>query len=375
MLTLTADDGFCRHCSLCRRVPWLLSSESTRVLTEYRPSAARRARADYATLRLLAGAIVAIFCFVGWTGQLQDLKAEEVRPDAPPPEAATLRFAGADPIITGSVKALFTTVGTFVGPNEAMKADRLRPDVDVLSMTKSFEAERTRIAALQTSNPGAAPVPAATQVADSVVAVSPTAVSAKIALAAVDPSAAAAPQPGSAALSAIDSAAAPTPPVPGTLSRQLAYAREDAPITTFPKYPVSDTYSAKDLNCLAQAIYFEARGESYRGQVAVAQVVMNRLAHPLYPKTICNVVFQDAGHRDACQFSFACDGIPEVINEPQPWKQAQEIAGKVASGELYLSEVGNATHYHATYVYPDWAPQLTRVTKIGMHIFYKFRGA
>jgi spore germination cell wall hydrolase CwlJ-like protein len=102
---------------------------------------------------------------------------------------------------------------------------------------------------------------------------------------------------------------------------------------------------------------------------------MNRLAHPLYPKTICNVVFQDAGHRDACQFSFACDGRPEVVDEPKPWAQAKEIAEKVADGELYLPEVGAATHYHATYVYPDWAPRLKRVTKIGMHIFYKFKRA
>ena len=327
----------------------------------------------------MAGIVLAVLCYSGLTTGAQGPGHGDVRPDAAPAPGATLHFAGTDPIITGSVGRLFEVVGTFVGPNEAMKGDRLRPDVNVLSLTRSFDAERMRIAALQTSNnPGAAPVAAATQVADSVVPVSPTAVSAKIALAAVDPSAATAAAPDSAALNAIDSAAAPTPPappVPGTLSRQLAYAREDAPITTFPGYQVSDKYAAKDLNCLAQAVYFEARGESYRGQVAVAQVVMNRLAHPLYPKTICNVVFQDAGHRDACQFSFACDGIPEVINEPAAWKQAQEIAAKVASGELYLPEVANATHYHATYVYPDWAPQLKRVTKIGMHIFYKFRGA
>ena len=326
----------------------------------------------------MAGIVLAVISYIGLTSGAQGPGHGDVRPAIAAAPGATLHFVGTDPIITGSVGHLFEAVGTFVGPNEAMKGDRLRPGVDVLSLTKSFDAERTRIAALQNSdNKGALPVAAATQVADSTVPVSPTAVSAKIALAAVDPSLAAGSAPPTAALNAIDSAVPglPAPPVPGTLSKQLAYAREDAPLTTFPKYQVSDTYSAKDLNCLSQAIYFEARGESYRGQVAVAQVVMNRLAHPLYPKTICNVVFQDAGHRDACQFSFACDGIPEVINEPGPWKQAQEIAGKVASGELYLTEVGAATHYHATYVYPDWAPQLKRVTKIGMHIFYKFRGA
>jgi hypothetical protein len=327
----------------------------------------------------MAGFLLAVVCYGVLITGVAGPGNGDVRPDARHAPQATLSFAGADPIITGSVGHLFETAGTFVGPNEAMKADRLRPGVDVLSLTRSFDAERTRMAALvNTENAGALPVAAATQVADSTVPVSPTAVSARIALAAVDPSAVTLAPPSTSALNAIDSAATPTAPaipIPGTLSRQLAYARADAPITTFPKYEVSDKYSAKDLNCLAQAVYFEARGESYRGQVAVAQVVMNRLAHPLYPKTICNVVFQDAGHRDACQFSFACDGIPEVINEPGPWKQAEEIAQKVASGELYLTEVGNATHYHATYVYPDWAPQLRRVTKIGMHIFYKFKNA
>ena len=126
---------------------------------------------------------------------------------------------------------------------------------------------------------------------------------------------------------------------------------------------------------MATAIYFEARGESYRGQVAVGQVVMNRLAHPIYPKTICGVVFQNEQMRNACQFSFACDGIPETVTEPQAWAQAESIAKGVISGSLYLPEVENATHYHATYVYPDWAPQLKRVTKIGNHIFYKFKNA
>jgi len=327
----------------------------------------------------MTGATLAILSYVGLTegalgpGQQHALSVVVKTAEAP---AATISFNGVDPIITGSVSHLFEAVGTFVGPNEAMKQDRLRPDVDVLAMTKSFNEARTKIASLtQSNNPTAAPVPATTVVADSVKPVSPTAVSAKIAIAAVDPSVVASPAPDTAAINAIDSAAAPAVPLPATLSKQLAYAREDAPITTFPNYPVSDKYSAADMNCLSQAIYFEARSESYRGQAAVAQVVMNRLAHPLYPKTICNVVFQDAGHRNACQFSFACDGIPEVINEPGPWKQAKEIAEKVASGELYLPEVGNATHYHAVYVYPDWAPRLKRVTKIGMHIFYKFRNA
>ena len=124
---------------------------------------------------------------------------------------------------------------------------------------------------------------------------------------------------------------------------------------------------------MAQAVYFEARGESYRGQVAVAQVVINRLHHRLYPSTICGVVFQNQHMRNACQFSFACDGIPERVNDPKAWKQAQEIARGAVSGQLYVKEVGQATHYHATYVYPDWAPRMKKVTRIGLHVFYQFK--
>src|SRR5690606_16794036 len=132
----------------------------------------------------------------------------------------------------------------------------------------------------------------------------------------------------------------------------------DTPVTTFDGSAIDAKgrkVSAKDMWCLAQAIYFEARGESYRGQVAVAQVVLNRLAHKLYPNSICGVVFQNQHMRNACQFSFACDGIPERVTDAKSWKQAEEIARGAVAGTLYVQEVGQATHYHATYVYPDWA--------------------
>jgi spore germination cell wall hydrolase CwlJ-like protein len=130
---------------------------------------------------------------------------------------------------------------------------------------------------------------------------------------------------------------------------------------------------AKQLWCLSTAIYFEARGESYRGQVAVAQVVLNRVKDYRYPKTICGVVYQNQTRRNSCQFSFACDGRPESIDDPKSWAQAQEIATKVTDGELYLTEVADATHYHASYVRPAWAPRMQKVTQIGLHIFYKFK--
>ncbi|MDF2980389.1 MAG: cell wall hydrolase, partial [Devosia sp.] len=129
----------------------------------------------------------------------------------------------------------------------------------------------------------------------------------------------------------------------------------------------------KEMWCLATAIYFESRGEKYRGQVAVGQVVMNRVKHRLYPSTICGVVFQNQQRRNACQFSFACDGIPETVNDQKSWKQAMAIAKDVISGKEYLTEVGYSTHYHATYVYPHWAPRMKKNVKIGMHVFYQFK--
>jgi spore germination cell wall hydrolase CwlJ-like protein len=105
----------------------------------------------------------------------------------------------------------------------------------------------------------------------------------------------------------------------------------------------------------------------------VAQVVLNRVKDRRYPDTICGVVFQNQSRRNSCQFSFACDGIPEVINDSKSWAQAEDIAQRFTSGELYLTEVADATHYHATYVSPAWAPRMTKVTQVGLHVFYKFK--
>ncbi len=180
--------------------------------------------------------------------------------------------------------------------------------------------------------------------------------------------------PVSGALSAIDGIAPQSAvPTPVTASQQLAYARETAPVTGSFGTGESMEASSKEMWCLATAVYFEARGESYRGQVAVAQVVLNRVKDHRYPSTICGVVFQNQSRRNACQFSFACDGIPEAVTERKPWEQAEDIAKKVVDGELYLTEVGDATHYHATYVRPAWAPRMQKVTQIGLHVFYKFK--
>ena len=135
-----------------------------------------------------------------------------------------------------------------------------------------------------------------------------------------------------------------------------------------------EVFSAKEQDCLAEGIYFESRGESVKGQAAVAQVILNRVRNPAYPKTICDVVYQNEDWTNACQFSFACDGIRHVVNQPYNWKVARQVAMAVTAGKIWLPEVGSATHYHAVYVRPRWAAEMVKVGRIGMHIFYRTYG-
>ncbi len=131
-----------------------------------------------------------------------------------------------------------------------------------------------------------------------------------------------------------------------------------------------EEFRNKELNCLATAIYFEARDEPVRGQIAVGQVIMNRVRSPYYPKTICGVVYQGAQNRHSCQFSFACDGKPDRITEKKEWEASIRVAKQVITGKPWIEEVGYATHYHATYVNPQWKHLVRRVAQIGTHIFY-----
>ena len=131
--------------------------------------------------------------------------------------------------------------------------------------------------------------------------------------------------------------------------------------------------SARQMRCLAEAIYFEARSEPEAGQAAVAQVVLNRVRSGIFPTDVCGVVYQDANHPFACQFTFACEGKSLRIEEPGAWAIATRIAKEVVAGTNYDPKLIGAVNYHATYVYPFWAPSLRRVDKIGMHIFYAMR--
>jgi spore germination cell wall hydrolase CwlJ-like protein len=124
-------------------------------------------------------------------------------------------------------------------------------------------------------------------------------------------------------------------------------------------------------NCLARAVYFEARSESELGQMAVAKVILNRVKSPEYPNTICGVVYQGTQRRNSCQFSFACDGLPDDIRQPGAWAQAKRIAQRAIDGDPKVaSKLGGALHYHADYVKPKWARSMRKAIKIGRHIFY-----
>jgi spore germination cell wall hydrolase CwlJ-like protein len=128
---------------------------------------------------------------------------------------------------------------------------------------------------------------------------------------------------------------------------------------------------AKSEKCLAEAVYFEARGEAVRGQIAVAQVVLNRTFSGYYPTTVCGVVYQNRYRHFACQFTFACDNTPDVIREPDMWDRAKKIAKAMLDGQIWLPEVGKSTHYHAYWVRPSWVSEMKRMYKFGVHTFYR----
>ena len=128
---------------------------------------------------------------------------------------------------------------------------------------------------------------------------------------------------------------------------------------------------ARAERCLANAVYFEARDQPYKGQVAVAQVVMNRVFSGFYPEDVCGVIYQNADHHLACQFTFACDGKRKVINERGAWARANRISKETLAGKLYEPAVGTATHYHALYVHPNWVREMHKLVRFGIHSFYR----
>jgi hypothetical protein len=131
---------------------------------------------------------------------------------------------------------------------------------------------------------------------------------------------------------------------------------------------------SRALKCLADAIYYEAANEPDAGQRAVAQVILNRMRHPTYPNSVCGVIYQGSERATGCQFSYSCDGSMARIPARASWLRAQRVAAQALAGSVY-APVGMATHYHATYVYPYWAPSLNFVGTIGAHRFYTWKGS
>ncbi len=179
-------------------------------------------------------------------------------------------------------------------------------------------------------------------------------------------------------------AAPPTPP-PQTF-RQMTPQEAQAfnasiPFSDLPnpaaaafKLDVADAIDhTRALNCLTMAVYYEAANEPDQGQAAVAQVVLNRLRNPLFPKTVCGVVLQGSTLPTGCQFTFTCDGSLGRPPSPAGWLRAQRVAERALDGYVEKS-VGEATHYHTIWVAPYWQSSVVKLTRIGAHIFYRWDG-
>ena len=167
------------------------------------------------------------------------------------------------------------------------------------------------------------------------------------------------------------------PPIPVPRPTDIAVAERIKGIA-----PFGEASAEKELRCLAQAIYFEARSEPVRGQRAVGQVILNRVASPHYPDTICGVVHENAHLPNRCQFSFACDGKPEIITEREQWQEILSLARGLLACEATCPDematqeaLWSSTHYHADYVSPTWAKALRLTGHVGHHLFYQERAA
>ncbi|MEM9550178.1 MAG: cell wall hydrolase [Pseudomonadota bacterium] len=122
--------------------------------------------------------------------------------------------------------------------------------------------------------------------------------------------------------------------------------------------------------CLSEALYFEARGETVKGQFAVAEVIMNRVKSTRFPSTLCGVINQGTGKKYQCQFTYTCDGYKEVIAEPKAFERVSKVARAIIDGAP-MQLTGGATHYHTKHVRPAWSRVYKRTAAIGVHLFYR----
>ncbi len=175
-----------------------------------------------------------------------------------------------------------------------------------------------------------------------------------------------------------------TPPVlalPSLTPEAARALNASIPLSTLPNPPARPFRlqggelldEARAIDCLTAAVYYEAGFEPLAGQQAVAQVVLNRLRHPAFPKTVCGVVFQGANRKTGCQFTFTCDGALARRPDEAAWRRSREVAAAALTG-FVMTSVGEATHYHAVYVAPYWNTSLLKVANIGAHVFYRWTG-
>lgn len=148
--------------------------------------------------------------------------------------------------------------------------------------------------------------------------------------------------------------------------------RPDTPAAAF-VLKTSEANRERALECMTEAVYYEAASEGADGQRAVAQIVLNRMRHPAYPNTVCGVIYQGSDRSTGCQFTFTCDGSLSRAPIQSLWKQARRIATEALSGKVF-GPVGHSTHYHADYVLPYWADSLDKSAQVGRHIFYRLKG-
>lgn len=161
--------------------------------------------------------------------------------------------------------------------------------------------------------------------------------------------------------------------VPVSRFAGLLRAPENAPEVTFSGEWLDTRPAATgnaDWACLSEALYFEARGETLKGQFAVAEVIMNRVKSTRFPDSICGVVKQGTGRKFQCQFTYKCDGIPETIRERGAYAAVGKVARAVIDGQAPVLTNG-ATYYHTTAVRPKWSRVFTKTAAIGVHIFYR----
>jgi spore germination cell wall hydrolase CwlJ-like protein len=154
----------------------------------------------------------------------------------------------------------------------------------------------------------------------------------------------------------------------------MSLRSKPSPVTKIRDVVNRPAYQAymREKDCLATAVYFEARGESAKGQKAVAEVILARTRVPGRPKSICGVVYEGSHRSTGCQFSFTCDGIADRVRSQEAWRQAMRVATNVMRTGGKLNPVaGGATFYHADYVSPGWATRMVKVAEIGTHIFYR----